>query len=201
MKSFFSIFKRSAMELKDLRTITTTGMFIALAIVLRSLSIQITPDSRITFTFLATAIIAMLYGPVVAGMSCISVDFIGYLLDNKTARSYYPPLAMVTLLAGIIYGVFLYRKEISFLMIALSKIFVTVICNIILNSYFIYTGFVNKDFSIFDLDGFSQFRVWIVPRLIKNGVLLPIQIIMMCIILPIAFEAYKRVFKKSIIKA
>ena len=201
MKSFFSMFKRSINELQDLRTLTTTGMFIALAIVLRVLSIQITPDIRVTFSFLAIAIIAMLYGPVVSGMACISVDFIGFLLDNKSARGYYPPLAVVTLIAGIIYGIFLYRKEVNLILVAVSRIVVVVICNICLNSYFIYTGFVNKDFSIFSNQNFSEFRIWIIPRLANHSVLLPIEIIMLCIILPIGFEIYKKINKGVLVKS
>ena len=102
-------------------------MLIALAIVLRLLAINVTPDIRITFSFLAIAIIAMLYGPVVSGMASISVDFIGYMLDFKSARGYYLPLAIVTLLAGIIYGIFLYRKKINFIMIGLAKLTVTIV--------------------------------------------------------------------------
>ena len=41
----------------------------ALAIVLRATSVQITPEVRISFAYLAIAIIGMLFGPVVAGMA------------------------------------------------------------------------------------------------------------------------------------
>lgn len=82
MKSFFSfsLFKSSFLELKQLRTITISGVFIALSIVLRALSIQITTDIRITFSFIGIAVIAMLFGPVVGGMSAFAVDFFRFFV-------------------------------------------------------------------------------------------------------------------------
>jgi len=197
MKGFFSIFSDSAKELKKIRTLTTTGMFMALAIVLRVFSIPITPDIRIAFSFLAIAIIAMLFGPIVAGMASISVDFIGFLLDQKTARGYYPPLAVVTLIAGMIYGIFLYQKEIKLHLIIISRIIVVVFCNVMLNSYFLYTGFVNKNFSFTSSQELTKFKVWITPRIVKNAILLPVEIVILCIILPVVFNVYKKAFKKS----
>lgn len=197
MKSFFSIFRESAKEFKNLRSLTTTAMFMALAVILRVISIQVTADIRITFAFIAIAVIAMLYGPVMAGAANISVDFIGFLLDNKSARGYYPPLALVTILAGVLYGIFLYRKEINVIFIALSRIVVVLICNLALNSYFIYTGFVNKHFELFSGKDITAFKVWITPRIIKNAIQLPVDIVLLCVLLPVIFEIYKKIYKKS----
>ena len=54
MKSFGRMFYDSFKSLKDLRTLTTAGILIALAFAIRSFSIEVTPDLRIGFTFLAT---------------------------------------------------------------------------------------------------------------------------------------------------
>ncbi len=197
MKSFFDIFKESAGELKKIKTITTAGIFIALALIMRTLKIQFTPDLRLTFAFIPICIIAMLYGPVVCGISTFCVDFLGFLLDPSSTGAYYPPLALVVIISGAIYGVFLYRKKISIVNILLGKASVNLICNLCLNSYFIYTGFINKGFSIFNSEDWHAFGVWIVPRVVKNVGMLPIEIIMLCIILPIADKAYKRVMKIS----
>ena len=55
MKSFGRMFYDSFKSLKDLRTLTTTGILIALAFAIRSFSIEVTPDLRIGFTFLAVS--------------------------------------------------------------------------------------------------------------------------------------------------
>lgn len=84
MKIFGRMFYDSFKSLKDLRTLTTTGILIALAFAIRSFSIEVTPDLRIGFTFLATCTIGMLYGPVVCGMSTFVLDFLGYIVQNKS---------------------------------------------------------------------------------------------------------------------
>lgn len=195
MKSFFGQFKSSAEELKKVRTITTSGILIAMAMILRIFAIQITPELRITFSFLAITIVAMLYGPVVCAMSTLTIDILGYLVDSRSMGGYYPPLAVVVVISGIFYGMFLYKRKLNIINLSLAKISVNLICNLCLNSYFIYTGFINKSFSIMDKGDWNAFLIWVVPRGIKNVVLLPIEITMICIILPMANTAYKRVHR------
>lgn len=206
MKSFFSLFTDSAKSLKDLRTLTTTAMLIAIAVVIRSLGIQITADVRIVFTCIPIAIIGMLFGPIVCGMSAFSIDFIGFLIADTTGNPYSIQLGIVKILVGILYGVVLYRKEISYengvrvkngLTIALARGSVMIVCDIILNSYFIYTLYVNKNFSLIESFGDSEMMksmlVWISPRVIKNLVQYPIDVVLLLITLPVANTAYRNV--------
>ena len=153
MKSFFNLFIDSAKSLKNLRTLATTGMLLAMAIAIRSLAIQVTPDLRIVFTCIPISLIGLLYGPVVCGMSTFALDLIGFLIDNKSARGYSIELAMVVILSGIIYGIFLYKHTIKpqwsdLLRVALARFSVIFICNICLNSYFLYTLYINPDFTL-----------------------------------------------------
>ena len=157
MKSFGRMFYDSFKSLKDLRTLTTAGILIALAFAIRSFSIEVTPDLRIGFTFLATCTIGMLYGPVVCGMSTFVLDFLGYIVQNKSPRAYSPQLAMVVIFSGIIYGCLLYKCDFnnkklqSYIRIAIARGSVILFCNIGLNSYFLYTLYVNKTFGITNL--------------------------------------------------
>lgn len=201
MNSFFSMFKRSAESLKDIRTITTTGILLAMAVAIRSLAIHITPDLRIIFTFVPLCVIAMLYGPVICGMSTLALDIIGYVIDNRGARGYSPQLALVIVLMGVIYGCFLYREKISFLMIILARGIVVLVCNICLNSYFIYSLYINKNFSIFtaDKEAWDLFITWLWTsfRLPKNLAELPLDFAILIIVLPAALTAYNRVTKRK----
>ncbi|MBP0959569.1 MAG: ECF transporter S component [Oscillospiraceae bacterium] len=201
MNSFFSMFKRSAESLKELRTITTTGILLAMAVAIRSLAIHITPDLRIIFTFVPLCVIAMLYGPVVSGMSAVALDIIGYIIDNRGARGYSPQLAAVVLLTGVIYGCFLYRDKISLVMIILARGIAVILCNICLNSYFLYSLYINKDFSIFTADkgAWDMFMTWLWTsfRLPKNLAELPLDFIILIVVLPAALTAYNRVTKNT----
>lgn len=201
MKSFFSIFSESFKSLKDIRTLTTTGILLALAFAIKSFSIEVTPDLRIGFTFLATCTIGMLYGPVVCGMSTFLLDFIGYIVQNKSPRAYSPQLAFVVIISGVIYGCLLYKcdfsnkKIASMVKIAIARASVVLFCNIGLNSYFLYTLYVNKDFGITNLtrDGISGFAAYCVPRVVKNLVQLPVDLIILMIFLPMIKYAYDKV--------
>ncbi len=207
MKSFFLLFSDSARSLRDLRTLTTTGMLLALAVAIRSLAIQITLDVRIVFTFLPICVIAMLYGPVVCGISTFALDIIGFLLDNRSARGYSIELALIVALSGVLYGIFLYKSDIrkidlkSVLRILLARGSVVLICNILLNSYFLYTLYTNKDFSIvaFFTDRYmaTEFLTWWLPRVLKNLVQFPIDALLLTVVLPAAGTAYRAVVKHT----
>lgn len=201
MKSFIKLFSDSFKSLKELRTLTTTGILLALAFAIKSVSIEVTPDLRIGFTFLATCTIGMLYGPVVCGMSTFLLDFIGYIVQNKSPRAYSPQLALVVIISGVIYGCLLYKcdfknkKLISYIKVVLSRISVVLFCNIGLNSYFLYSLYVNKDFGITNLtsDNLHGFYVYCIPRITKNLIQLPVDLFLLCMFLPAIKFAYDKV--------
>ena len=201
MKSFGRMFYDSFKSLKDLRTLTTAGILIALAFAIGSFSIEVTPDLRIGFTFLATCTIGMLYGPVVCGMSTFVLDFLGYIVQNKSPRAYSPQLAMVVIISGIIYGCLLYKCDFnnkklqSYIRIAIARGSVILFCNIGLNSYFLYTLYVNKTFGITNLtkEGMSGFLTYCTPRIAKNLIQLPVDLILLMLFLPAVKFAYEKV--------
>lgn len=201
MKSFGKMFYDFFRSLKDLRTLTTTGILIALAFAIRTFSIEVTPDLRIGFTFLATCTIGMLYGPVVCGASTFLLDFIGYIVQNKSPRAYSPQLALVVIISGIIYGCLLYKcdfnnkKMQSFIRIAAARSAVILFCNIGLNSYFLYSLYVNKTFSITHLtsESMSGFLTYCTPRIVKNLIELPVDLALLMVFLPAVKFAYEKV--------
>lgn len=202
MKGFFGLFIDSARSLKQLRTITTTGMLLAMAVAVRSLGVEITPDIRIVFTCVPICITALLYGPVVCGLSTVALDLIGFIIDNRSARMYSPQLALVVMLSGIIYGIFLYKKNIrlrwqDILRVALARLTVIVVCNICLNSYFLYTLYTNPDAGLMsiisDENIRSAFLMSVYPRAAKNLVQFPFDVILLAAVIPAAQAAYNRV--------
>lgn len=200
MKSFFSLFSDSAKELKKVTTLTVSGLFIALSIVLRNLTINISADLRINFAFLGVMIIAMLYGPIVAILGNISVDVIGYFLDGFKARDYNFALLVVKIIAALIYGIILYKKVSNkslIISIITSRIMVVVICQLILNSIVLYYCYQNKNFPFMSESEWSAFGVWMLPRLIKNGIMLPIELALSVVILPMAKQSYIKVFRRK----
>ena len=88
--------------------IVTMGLLIAMDIVLtRHLSIQ-TPIVRLSFGFIAVALMAMLYGPIFAGVGAAVADLIGVTLFPPPVGSFFPGFTLTSFLVGVIYGLFLY---------------------------------------------------------------------------------------------
>lgn len=200
MKSFFSLFSDSAMELKKVSTLTVSGLFIALSVVLRNLTINISADLRINFAFIGIMIIGMLYGPIVSVMGSVSIDIIGYFLDGFKARDYNFGLLLVKIISGLIYGIMLYKKATNKSLIVntvAARIIVVLICQLILNSIVLYYCYQNKNFPFMSASEWSAFGIWMLPRLIKNGIMLPIEIALSVMILPIAKQSYIKVFKRK----
>lgn len=201
MKSFISLFRDSYAELKKTSALTVTGMLMAVSIILRNLAINITADLRITFAFLGIMAIAALYGPSVSVLSSIGVDLIGYFMDGYKARDYNFGLLAVKIIAGVIYGVMLYRKATGkkselIVRACISRIIVALFCNIVLNSSVLYFCYTNPDFPFMPHSEWTAFWVWFTPRLIKNIAIIPVEILLISLMLPAVSEAYSRVFRK-----
>ncbi len=200
MKSFFSLFSDSAKELKKVSALTVSGLFIAVSIILRNLTLNISADLRINFAFLGIMIIGMLYGPIVSIIGAVGIDVIGYFLDGFKARDYNFGLLAVKIIAGLIYGIMLYKKATgkSFAVrVVVSRVIVVVLCQVVLNSIVLYYCYQNKNFPFLTGSEWTAFGVWMTPRLIKNAVMLPIEAVLSVVILPIAKKAYDKVFGKK----
>lgn len=193
-------FRDSALSLRSLRTLTTTGLLMAMAIALRSVGIDVTPDLRIVFTYIPLCIIGMLYGPVVCGMSVFAVDIIGYIVANRSPRGYMPQLIPVEILTGVIYGLILYKQVLrphgsDILRAAAARLGSVVVCNICLRSVILYVSFTNPDFSLMCfVNGNTAMRdaflLWVSPRVMKNIVQYFIDVPLLAAALPAAQTAY-----------
>ncbi len=108
MKNFLSSFKSSAAELKNVRCIALTGILIAIFILLDMYSFNPTEYIRISFAFIAIALVGMFFGPVPAAMAALAGDFIGCILSGKAPII---PLSVTAVLSGLLYGILLYKKS------------------------------------------------------------------------------------------
>lgn len=112
--AIFTNFKKSASELKSIRCITVTAMLIALNLALKSVTVYVTADLKISFSFLALAAIGMLFGPTVGFIAGTITDILGLLIAN-TIGAFNPLFTLVEATGGMLYGMFLYNlKPIKF---------------------------------------------------------------------------------------
>lgn len=200
MKGFFVMFKDSAKEMTTVRGICVMGMLVALHYVLSAaVTIPIGPMIEISFSFLALAAVGMLLGPTAGAFAGFVTNIIKFMFANKVGGSFHFGFTFVEIMAGLIFGLFLYRAKISkpeftkdkfreavtlVLRIAASRLCGVVICNLLLRTYFLS-----------DLYGVS-FAVLFPERLLKNAAQFPVDVVLMCIILPAVRVAYDRVIGK-----
>lgn len=145
-----------------LKIIVTVAVMTALEIVLHRLLSVKTPTLNFHFGFLPVAAVAILYGPVWAGITSALSELIGSLIFPVGA--YFPGFTLTALLIGVIFGAFLYRTRYRLWKVFLSCILVNVVCSLGLNTLWLYL-----------LSG-KGFWAMMPPRLIKAAVMVPLQI-------------------------
>ena len=193
MKSFFSMFTRSAKEFYDLRSLTITAMFIAISMVIEKFTINF-PLFKINFAFLAIAVIGMLCGPTVgfvAGMLC---DIVGWIANPD--GGFYPAYTLVAGVQGLIYGMLLYYKQDKLAIFGMNEtvslairtviarlldvVLINLLCNTFLNMHY---GFIPQ----------QAFGTAVSARLVKNTLELVADIPLLLLILPATLLAYRRI--------
>jgi ECF transporter S component (folate family) len=93
----------------NIKKIAILGLMIAIEVVLeRVLSIK-TDVVKIGFGFIPVVLVALLYGPVYAGVTAAMADFIGVMLFPTGV--YFPGFTLSAFIAGMIFGLLLYKKE------------------------------------------------------------------------------------------
>jgi ECF transporter S component (folate family) len=108
-----------------LRQLTVSALLIALDVVFSRVLAINTPLMKIGLGFAAVAVSAMLYGPAWAALTAALGDLIGALLFPTGA--YFPGFTATAALTGLIFGLFLYRREKSWL-----RAFLAALCNCLL---------------------------------------------------------------------
>lgn len=167
----FKNFNLSAKNLAKTRVLCTSAILAAMFVVLYSIKLQLAPELRITFTFIPLAIAGWLLGPVPAMLVGLVGDVVGCFLFP--AGPYFPGFTVTSILSGLVFGIFLYRKNAKkiFLPVTFSKITVNTLLNIALNSLWLSM-----------LYG-KAWTVYAASHLIKNLVALPIEVILLLLII------------------
>lgn len=119
----------------DVKKLVQISLLITLQIILtRYCSIQ-TPIVRVSFGFIPVVVIAMLYGPVSCGIANGIADIIGVMLFPTGA--FFPGFTLNAILAGVIYGVFLYNKPATWSRVLCAVSVISIFVNLGLGTYWL----------------------------------------------------------------
>ena len=162
----FELFRESARELRRVRSLTLAAMLLAIQVLLGFVaSIPIGPNIRISFGYLALSSAGALLGPAVAPINGALADIIGFLL--KPTGPYFPGFTITGIVSGLIYGLMLYRRDITLTRLLVTKLLIDVICNLLLN-----TLWLNMLYG-------KAFFVLLPGRALKNLLQYPVDVLLM----------------------
>ena len=113
-------FVSSAKELKSVKTLAVCAMMLAVGTMLGYFSIKLDNDKTVGISVIAPQLVSALYGPVVGGIVGAAGDILDCILNPK--GPFFPGYTLNAFLGQMIYGMVLYKKNLSFLRIIISKI-------------------------------------------------------------------------------
>lgn len=162
----------AAAELKDTKMLVFAALMIALRVALKLVYVPLAPNLKINTAFLANAMGAMVYGPVMATLAAAVSDFLGVLI---TGDVYFPPFILTEIAGSLIFALFLYRARITPTRVMLSRFCICLFVNILLQTplmmlyYQVMMG--------------GKTYVLTVPHIIKNLFMFPIESVVLTIFL------------------
>lgn len=171
--------KCAMQELKKPKMLVLAALFIALEVVVSSLFIPVGDNLRVYFSFFVKALGGMLYGPIVGLFTGFIGDIVGYILRPDGA--FFPGYMLTSVVGAFLYGLFFYRAKIGPVRIILNRICVILICNIGLNC--LWSAILYG----------KGFYYYLAKSIVKNGIMLPIEIILLLIFLRLMVPVLERI--------
>ncbi|MBC8584949.1 folate family ECF transporter S component [Oscillospiraceae bacterium NSJ-64] len=136
-------------------------MLAALNVILHQLTVIISLTQQISFAFITVGISGMLYGPMLTGMIGIATDILKYIV--KPNGGFFPGFTLSEFVLGFIYGLFLYKKEVTLARVFCAQLTVTLVIDLTLTSLWLSMMYG------------QAFIVLVGARLVKNIVMLPVK--------------------------
>ena len=113
--------KESLKSFRSVRGMVFAALMVAACIVLSHFSVKVTESLSISFSFLARALCALVYGPLGGLAFGVVEDTLSFLLNSK-GYPYFPGYALTTMLGCFTYALFFYRTKVTVFKIFLAKL-------------------------------------------------------------------------------
>ncbi len=122
-------------RLKNMKVLTTAAMLAAAGMILGFFKLPISNIVEIRFTSLPIMIAGWLFGPAIGGVVGGLVDIGGYII--RPTGPYVPAFTLDTILTGVIFDFFLYKKKLSFKRVIIANVINAGIVNLVLNTFWL----------------------------------------------------------------
>ena len=188
--SFFSkgYWSTAASELKDTKMLVITALMIALRVALKPLAIPLGPQLSIQTAMLATALGAMIFGPVVAIPAASVSDTVGFMI--YPTGDYFLPFVLTEISSTMFYALFLYRAKVTPTRVMLSRFCICFLVNVVMQQFiyawwYVYIG--NPEQAKESILG-----IMTTARIFKNLAMFPIESVVLTLFLKFLMPVTRR---------
>ena len=170
---------KSILQLENILVLCFCGVMGAAAVILGNIAtIRIGDYLRIGFSYIPNQVISYLFGPWIGAIFGGAMDIIKFFTTPQTG-AFFPGYTLTPMVAGVIYGVFLYKRPVKLWRVIAAEVTVKVVCFLGLNTLWLLMTTGNAAGAI------------ATPRLIANFGKLPADVAIMMILLPVCNKVIK----------
>lgn len=178
----------AAAELKSTKMLVITALLIALRVALKPFAIPLGPQLSIQTAMLATALGAMIFGPVMAIPAAIISDTVGFLI--YPTGDYFLPFVLTEIASTMAYALCLYRAKPTATRVIISRFLICFVVNVVLQQVIFawqYTYMGNPDKAKETILG-----IMTIARIFKNLCFFPIESVVLTLFLGLLMPAVYR---------
>jgi len=150
-------------KLSSPKTLTGVAMLVALYTILSFFTLNISATASIRFAYIALGVCGMLFGPIAGGIAGAAGDVLGYFVSPN--GPFFPGFTISAFITGFIFGLLLYRKPVTIKRTMFAVLIVMIICNIVLTPIWLNMMYGTDIIAL--------------PRIIRNIILYPVNVIVM----------------------
>jgi len=150
---------------KDVRNLVLVSFFISLYVVFSLFTIYITKELRFSLTFVPVAWSSAAFGPVAGIITGAFGDVLSWIV--KPAGPYHPGFTLNGVVSGIIYGLLMYKKPLTWPRVIITSVLYVTVVEIGLNTLWL-SGLYGTPYHILILT-----RIWKAPfSILLQGIVL-----------------------------
>ncbi|MBO5130553.1 MAG: folate family ECF transporter S component [Oscillospiraceae bacterium] len=183
-----SYWRDASAEMRSTKMLVITALMVALRIVLKPLAIPLGPSLSIQTATLATALGAMIFGPVMAIPAAIVSDTIGFVI--YPTGDYFLPFVLTEIAGTLIYALFLYRAKVTPTRVMLARFCICFFVNVVLQQFiyaWYYAWIGNPDQAKESILG-----IMTLTRIFKNLAMFPIEAVVLTLFLKVLLPVTQR---------
>lgn len=169
--------KLAAKNFSDTRMIAFAALIIAMRVVVKFFKIPLAAGLSLTFDCYVNSLGSLCYGPLV-GLAVGAVsDTLGCIIHPS--GDYFLPFILTEMSSSFIFGLFLWKRNLTPGRVLLCKFTVNFICNIVLTSVLMKWYY----YALYGLEDAQAYSIINLTRIAKNLILFPLESVLIMLLL------------------